>query len=164
MKKILFIAFLGVCAYAALPYWNVYTMSQGIEAGDPKVLENKVDWDRVRGAMGDDIKASMMAQAGSDPLAGAMANTLGGAMVDGMVDSFVTPANAADIIRQSDVQDPWAHISWAFFTAVNEFKVTLSETETGGDTAADLYFERQGLQWQLVRIKLPDDVLSGLNS
>nr|WP_237072691.1 DUF2939 domain-containing protein [Pseudaestuariivita rosea] len=153
----LFIACLGALAYAALPYWSAYTLANGVKEGDQAVLERQVDWDRVRDALSDDLTATM---AGSDPLAGA----LGGAMVEGMVDSFVNPANAVEVIRQSDVNDPINHVAWAFFTTPNEFKVTLSESETGGETAADLYFERQGLQWQLVRIKLPDDVLSGLRS
>lgn len=178
MKRLIAIALLAIVGYAALPYWSAYSLAQGLKVGDRAVLERQVDWDRVRAGLKDDI-SQVLVEGNQDNGARAfLAAALGPQLVDAALDSLVTPANVASLAQGAadrkakreetaaakDVaRDPVAHLTWAFFTSPSQFLVTL-ETDQVKDGTADLYFERQGLSWPLVRVKLPDSALSGLTS
>lgn len=178
MKRLFAILVLAAVGYAALPYWSAYSLAQGVKAGDRDVLEQRVDWPSVRSGLKEDL--SDIAVGNESGAAGLLRAALAPALLDTALDQLVTPATVASLAQgaarakdrsgggQGDAaedlaRDPVAHLTWAFFTSPSQFLVKL-ESRRVQDGVAELFFERRGLSWPLVRVKLPDSVLSGLTS
>ena len=178
MRRLALIALLAVAAYAALPYWSAYSLAQAFRTGDREVLERRVDWERLRASLKDDLSAAMVAGLqGAGPrndVAAALGVAFGPALIDNMLQSVVNPASVAELARRAAApgegeggvpdemaEDPLGAVRWAFFIGPSEFLVTVSDEKLDGEDV-DLYFERSGLSWRLVRVKLPDTALSGL--
>ncbi|MBM7066092.1 DUF2939 domain-containing protein [Actibacterium sp. 188UL27-1] len=178
MRKLLAIFAFAFLGFVALPYWSAYALAQAVKTGDRAALERNVDWDSVRASLSTDISAAL-ADGGGNDAKSILIGALGGSVVSGVLDAMVTPDNVAALSQRAasvksrrggetdaaeDVaRDPVAHVTWAFFRSHDEFVVTLTSDKVR-DGEAHLFFERRGLSWPLVRIQLPDSVLSGLTS
>lgn len=182
MKRLGFLLVLVALAYGALPYWSAYSLSAALRDGDEKTLESKVDWPNLRSALSADLATAASQSAGTS-LSGLLRAAAGASVMDSVIDVALTPQTIARVMRESRaVQQrmgtgdetaspqaeatedpaPLADVRYAFFDDINTFRVSLAPHQS--DVQTDLIFERSGLEWPLVRLNLPDQVLAGLTN
>ena len=106
MKKVVSIivvaALAGVLFFAASPYWALAGLRGAIDRADSASLEERVDFPALRESLAAEINAELLG-ASTDELDGnpfgALALGLASKLVDGVIDSVVTPAGLVRIAR-----------------------------------------------------------------
>jgi hypothetical protein len=174
------VAILAVVFWVAWPYYAVVSLMAAAREGDVATLEHRVDWNSVRQGLRGDLNALILKSmadkgASDDAMAKGFAALLGPAVINNMVDGYVTPQGiaamvknekpqaasdalpaikSADRIRQID----WDKVTYAFFKGGPfSFRVdVLPDKET--DRPIGLEFAWSG-DWRLARIQLPADLL-----
>jgi DUF2939 family protein len=140
----------------ASPQMVVRDLQAAAEQGDSAALSKHVDFPAVRENLKADVKEAMMggSKEDSDDALSGLGLAVGGTIVDGAVDTFVSPSGVAAISRgihpsgkSSDDQAPSFKIKTR---RLNSFMVEFENS----DNAPDLVFSRKGLGWQLTRIDL----------
>jgi hypothetical protein len=157
-------------AYLGSPYWAAHNFREAARNADADKLDAAVDFPAVRESLKAQLSAAMMKKMGSDPamkdnpFAGLGALMMP-AIIDKMVDSFVTPDGIAAIARgqkprrseQPKVQNPDIEFAGAY-VGMDRFRVKTSNRKMREEGPA-LLFERRGLfGWKLIRLELPDSV------
>lgn len=179
MKKVIWI-FVGILliisAYAvAGPFLTLNAIKSGIQEKDLEKLSENIDFPLLRQNLKEQINAEMMAslaaESGNDPY-GALTAGLASQMVDGMVDSFVTPAGLERLVTgegQPGQAQPASTASaaptnsnWnsdAFSNARYSFdstrKFSIFLPEEGGEDELRILLTRSGLKWRLTNIVVP---------
>ena len=149
--KLLFAAALVVGAWAfASPWYSMWRIVNAIEDGDSATLEERVDFERLRGGMREDLSASR--DDGDtdllDRIGDGIVNTVGGAVID----VAVTPQGLAVLLDASTLM-PGQDWSWDVDrTGLSSF--TAVSTWEDGSAGPQLYFERDGLGWVMVGVRL----------
>lgn len=123
--------------------------------GDAEQLSRYVDFPVLRENLKTDIKASVIGERKADPdnpLAG-LGAMLGSTMIDGLVDTFVSPSAIAAVARgyrpdPKSGQDRERSYSIKR-RRLNSFVVVFDERD-----APTLVFSRRGLRWQLTNIQI----------
>ena len=196
-RKWLFaILVVAVVGWIVWPYYAVYDLAVAVREGDVSTLEDRVAWDSVRQGLRGDLSAMLLRKlstdAKTDTSSGAALGTglavmLGPAIVDRMVDSYVTPqtvaaanrANRTDNISSDTANIPgnfnetiqtarrirWDQITYAFFsgsplTFLVEF---IPDHDPPFQHPTELRFHWDG-NWKLTRIMLPSDAIAGLSA
>lgn len=172
------IAFALVLAwFIATPWITVHQISTAVQARDAQALAEHVDFTSVRQSLKDQMNARVLHQmAGDDgkalnPLA-ALVAPLAGAVVDKMVDAYVTPAGVAQLMagrEQAGAPTPQNGSAGGAadapaaprdkplagadmgYRGLSRFVVTTHGR--GGDT--QFVLARRGLGWKLAEIILP---------
>ncbi len=190
----------GVAFIAALwiawPYYAAYRLFVALRDGDSSVLEERVAWDSVRQGLRGDLNALFLEMFSADAkknnasggLATGLAFMLAPAMINQIVDGYVTPqaiARAAKrpetsnvSAKESDEARPYFseaaqkvrrlrldQVQYAFFSGGPlTFKVDiLPEGNPPLQNPVTLLFKWDG-NWKLVRIRLPADVSDHLSA
>ncbi|GAB0147951.1 MAG: DUF2939 domain-containing protein [Marichromatium sp.] len=171
---------LGLGYVAAGPYLTVAQIRTGLVERDPVMLEQHVDFPRLRAGLKDQLNVRLLEEAQDDgetsnPLALALVG-LATQLIDKVVDTFVTPAGLARIMAgetpepgaelpsvpagEADAPDdgggerrPFADARYVY-DDLDTFSVWVP-TEDGRELRCVL--ERDGLRWRLVNIVLPRD-------
>ncbi|SEI70702.1 Protein of unknown function [Allopseudospirillum japonicum] len=164
MLVALFIGYL-----AAGPYITVAAIKTGIAENDAEKMSENIEFPTLRQNIKEQLNASMMKKSGvamqDNPFA-ALAVGLAAQVVDGMVDSFVTPSGLAAIMEgkqpvkdaPSRDQTPPPEKDDLFknarfsYDSSSQFSVWVPN-EQGKETRFIL--ERRGLSWKLVNLILP---------
>jgi hypothetical protein len=175
----------AIIGWTVWPYYAVYDLVVAVREGDISTLEDRVEWDSVRQSLRADIKANVLAaaklntNAPSAGLGAGRALMLAPAIIDGMIDSYVTPQGVAAIVRptnktdagQTAVDSPKTltqavqaaakgldQVRYAFFSGGPlTFKVQI---EAESKKPITLLFKWSG-DWKLTRIVLPPNAFDG---
>lgn len=108
MKRLITIVAIVSVAWAIWPYYALYDLMAGLREGDQIRLENRVDWDRVRQGLRDDLNAFFIQKFGNKPgekkdsgnaLGSGLAAVLGPRIVNQVIETYVTPVGIASLIR-----------------------------------------------------------------
>lgn len=171
---------LSAIAWIIWPYYAVYNLVTALRTGDVQNLEASVAWDSVRRGLKDDLNAlllrSLAADKKSDGLTGAFATLLGPAIVDRMIDSFLTPqaiAASSSSLKSENSENTnkvsdsikasrnvrWDQIHYAFFSgSLLAFRVAVvGEPDAPFREPAQFLFQWGG-SWKLTRVILPSDL------
>lgn len=180
MRKVGLLLAALVLAYAAYPYWSLYRLGEALKVGDESALKHYVDWSAVRSGLKEDFSGMLSRNTGraigagesEAAIGGLIASAIAGALLDAVVDALVTPEGLAAMIREgraregAPVPDGHSgqrprvhealreHLSFAFFSGPGTFEAVF-ETEKGDQVVAVM--QLNGMRWQLVRLRLPDD-------
>ncbi len=157
------------------PYLAVADIRQGIENKDSERLAERVDFPTLRQNLKDQIKVRIVRSAAEEldenPF-GALAAGLASTLVDGLVDSFITPAGLASLMegerpsigsppraksRPQPEQEPQRDLfqdARYRYDSLSRFSVWVP-----GDDGQETRFvlQRDGLSWKLVNVILPLD-------
>ena len=175
MKKILLSVLVAVgllVAYVvAGPYLVIHSIKSALINGDSEKLSSNIDFPVLRQNLKDQFNAEVMKKVTEDkdnPF-GVLAIGLASKMVDGIVDSMVTPTGLSKLIvgnkpeenstgseNSAKKDEPFkdAHFS---FSSTDTFVVAVPDEKTG---EAKFILKRTGLTWKLVNLTLPskDDI------
>jgi hypothetical protein len=106
LTKVALLAFLLIAlGWFAWPYYALYDLAAAIREGDVAQLENRVVWDSVRQGLRDDLNAVFLqrlrtdATLGNSDVGAGIAALLGPAVIDRMVDAYLTPQAISNLIR-----------------------------------------------------------------
>lgn len=172
MKKSIWIVgvvlFLVVGYVAAGPYLTVSAIKTGIVENDSEKLSENIDFQTLRQNMKDQLNAAMMKNAATEmednPFA-ALAVGFATKMVDGIVDSFVTPSGLAALMEgkksnkgetsgnsSSPKKDDLFKNARFSYDSVSKFSIWVPN-----DKGEEVRFvlKRDGLSWKLVNIVIP---------
>lgn len=133
------------------PYFAIWRLSEAVESGDRKSLEQRIDFPAVRTGLKADLSAYFKRAAadrakGNDDPFGDLVGSIAQPLVDGMIDSMVTPDGVAALIAESKVPQTegksvspptessnsgieWSEIRYAFFTSPTQFLVDTKEVK-----------------------------------
>jgi len=162
--------------FIATPWITVHQISAAVQARDAQALAEHVDFESVRQSLKDQMNARVLHGMASDdgqalnPLA-ALVAPLAGAVVDKMVDAYITPAGVAQLMAghrpSASAQEPEGGAS-STPDAQGEARKPLADADMGyrslgrfvvtahgrqGDT--QFVLGRRGLGWKLTEIILP---------
>jgi hypothetical protein len=176
--------FLGVSiiivAWIVWPYFAALSLWQAVRDGDVSTLERRVDWNSLRQSLKGDLNARLLQKQAGDGAAGGFATLLGPAVINQIIDGYVTPQAIAALRRPkgdapNDNNDTlkitksiglvrqvnWDQIRYAFFSG-NPFAFevdVLPPSDPPVQNPARLEFSWSG-DWRLVRVRLPSEVFS----
>jgi hypothetical protein len=169
---------LSVGAYVS-PYWAVRQLQQAAQAGDAGRISEYVDYPALRESLKADMQARIVAPMLGDPKPkdspyAALGAAIAGAILGPMVDSMVTPAGIAAMMKGGPTGRPQAaplpetssappEASRARgevrsgYSGINQFEVAYpAEGEPAGHAPA-LVFKRDGVfSWKLTKVRLPE--------
>ena len=172
------IVFLTVCfaVYLAVgPFITMNSIKNAVESGDSEQLSEDIDFVSVRRNLKEQFSAAMGAEAIgelSDNPFGALALAFSDKLVEGMLDTFVTPSGIVSIINGrnplkkidsdlTEVDDSeqkfaelWDKSSFGF-DDTDRFSIWVTNDE--GDEVR-VVMRRQGLKWRLTNILIPEMV------
>lgn len=184
--------------WVAWPYYTAYGLVVATRTGDVSFLENHVAWNSVREGLRNDLNAAFLQKLAADTnissgkpgaaLGAGFAAVLGPAIVDRMVNAYVTPQVVANLNRKSNADiaaaEPavpaasniseaiksarnirWNEIKYAFFAGGPfTFRIDfLPETNAPSQHTISLLFKWNG-SWKLTRILLPVGEIGGLST
>jgi hypothetical protein len=166
-KSILALAILiaGLAAWVYLsPRLAAKHLQDAARTGDVAALDELVDFPLVREQLKADLKAGLLESSAkrdsANPFATALAAGLGGLMVDGLVNQFVSPSGIAALVRYGSVdstrrqQEPQLVTRMGYRDA-STFAVTVRNAERPPRDTVTLVFRRSWLSWRVVRLEIP---------
>ncbi|WP_116474252.1 DUF2939 domain-containing protein [Zobellella maritima] len=179
LMALLMIAALGYLA--AMPYITVNQIREAADRHDSQALAEHVEFDSVRQSLKDQLNTRLLQELGgkikTNPFA-ALGAAFTNMMVDGLVDTYMTPAGIEQLMRgetpapgipnrssvshqpQGDAQSapyppnkPFADARMGY-ASLNTFVVTMKDEN---EEEAKFILRRRGLEWKLTEILLPLD-------
>ena len=136
--------------YFASPWYTMWRIVDAAEAGDSAALEERIDFERLRQGMREDLSTSRDdGDTGLfDQLGDGVVRTVGAAAIS----TIVTPRGLTVMLDASPAM-PGQDLSWDVErTGFSSFEgVSTYEEGTPGPV---MTFERSGLAWQLVAVRL----------
>lgn len=178
LKTILGTVVVGVVAYVvATPYITVYQMKEAAEKHDAVALSEHIDFPSVRQSLKDQMNASIAQKMGTDfnqkdSFLGTLGKQVGGVLVDQVVEVYVTPSGIRQLMvgekpkvisvevpasesadKPEPSEKPLSHSSM-HYTALDRFVVN-HKNKQGKE--AQFVLHRQGMQWKLAEILLPQE-------
>lgn len=158
-----FIAVLGMfgAVYAVSPFVALYRLQSAVRGGDAPALASLIDWSSVREGIKEDICDLVLDEPGDVAQKGQLP-AFGASFVRGVtsnsVDRELTPEALAGMARpSSDQPADDASISWAFFSSPAHFTIDVSLA--GHLEPIQAVLALKGLQWRVVRIRIPPALL-----
>ncbi|MEP6956489.1 MAG: DUF2939 domain-containing protein [Chthoniobacterales bacterium] len=168
--------------YLASPYYSFWRFTQVLRSNDRSRMEQYVDFRSVRDSLKQQLRAkvplrdeSQSAERKQDPFAG-LVERLAPALIDQLVDAFVTPDGLAALIadpqvaREAKEKNPgalsreasgagkdaarefgWGDVRYAFFTGPRDFLIDVHGTK--------LRYRFSKFHWLLQSVELPLDNL-----
>jgi len=168
--------FLFVLFWIAWPYHAAYNLAIAMKDGNVSTMENRVDWEHLRQGLRADLNATFLqnlSRSGSSSASG-LAAVLAPAIINQMIDGYVTPQGMATLIaqkRQGKASDEkagdrssgerldFSRIQYAFFDGGPfTFKVEL-QNEKPNQEALVFLFKWDG-RWRLNRLVFPKDTFA----
>jgi hypothetical protein len=166
-------ALVAILGYGASPYITLSNLQDAVTAKDAAAIQAYVSWDDVRA----NLKADLMAEIedNAEMKGNPLAATFGQKMIDGLVDSMITPEMLATVVengglkkrrqslfdqianrgKASDLSNDKVELESAFFTGLTTFGLTLRK----GDDTVDVELGLDGLGWKITRVRLPMEAL-----
>lgn len=179
MRKLFFIIpIVGVAVWILWPYFALYELFNGLEEGNPVVLERRVEWESVRRGLRDDANAMFLAMNASDhpangrnDFAKGLSVIFGPALINQIIDAYVTPQTISNLIRlgsydkdenqiaskKNDQTQIWKKIQYAFFSGGPFTFIVEMGTDSKVSRHPVTLLLTWGGDWKLVRVFLPAD-------
>lgn len=151
--------------YGASPYFCFWRFTAALQAGDAAAITGRVDFPAVRESLKKQLAARFFSAAIGDKRfehnrLGRLAAEVGPALINTLVDAYVTPDGLAALIADPNAvkerrppQQPrfgkgfdWSKVKYAFFTSPRVFVVNWEGTK--------LRFRFEGLHWRLNKVDL----------
>jgi len=192
-KIVLILAGLVVAVgWLAWPYYALYDLITAVKNGDAVALEERVAWDSVRQGLRGDLSAFLLQKLSADAkarnndagavLGAGLAAAFGPAIINQLIDSYVTPQTISTLIRTgkpsvpiggtptADTSGEQKHqpdlklVRFAFFSGGPfTFKVEIAPEGGSVQKELGLLFKWSG-DWKLTRIILPADAMDAFQS
>jgi hypothetical protein len=183
-----------IAGWIAWPYYAAYDLLVAVREGDVSTLETRVAWESVRQGLRGDLNAALLQNintsaktdaSSGEALGSGLAMMLGPAIVDRLVDSYVTPQNVAAVNRANKTNNispdapsasknfdetiqaaqhiHWNQIKYAFFSGgpLTFLAQILPDRDPPLQHPVGFRFQWDG-NWRLTRIMLPSDVTDEL--
>lgn len=166
------IGIFGVAWFYGAPYLVLKEMKAAAQAGNAEDLAEYVDFPAVRESIKGTLKASLMRELENDqdknnPFA-ALGMAMAGAMIDPMVEAFVSPSGIAGLMagrvspgdkmadESAQSSDPAsdAESVQMGYEGFGKFIVRIRPQDHGDNKGADLVLRRHGLSWKLVTVRI----------
>jgi len=162
---------LGLVAYGASPLLAARSLVQAAKSGNEAGLERHVDFPAFRASLKDELGQRLMGELGrskSDRGLAALGMVFGKAIVEGAVDTLVTPDTIATMVREGEApsarkalegdradqsSDSRVRQSWSY-RGLNTFAVTLTRDDKPDEQVALLMTRRNLFQWKLSAVDL----------
>lgn len=139
----------GGWAFAS-PWYAMWRVVSAADEGDSDELRERVDFERVRAGMHDDVAASR--DDGDTDLLDRIGDGIVKAVAGAAIDTAVTPQGLAVLLDASTVM-PGEDWSWDVNrTGINTF--TAESSLPDGRPGPQLLFERDGIGWIMVGVQL----------
>lgn len=182
IKYVVALLAMAVLGYlAATPYITVNQIREAADQRDSQALAQHVEFDSVRRSLKDQLNTRVLQGLGGDikknPFA-ALGAAFANVMVDGLVDTYMTPAGIEQLMRgetpapgipastsrpevgaespqgeQKRGKRPFSDASMGY-ASLNTFVVTMKDES---EAEARFILRRRGLEWKLTEILLPLD-------
>ena len=155
---------------AATPYITVSQMQAAAQARDAKALSAYIDFVAVRQSLNTQLTAMLaneMSQSTEDDAMGLLGAAFGSKIIELLLDAIVTPEGLVAVLNgdsMTDVLDQEASVSSRSantsvsmgYQSLDTFGVTITNTDT--QSATTLILTRDGLNWRLTDILLPQEL------
>ena len=160
-----------ILLYIASPYYSMFSLIRSLNEGDTVALKNAVDFPALRESLKDEMKSKLGQQTKrsisskeeelADKLVSGMGAMFGPAIIDGLVDTFVTPSGLAALIanpssaldgKKGRNENKIPNISWAFFSGLSKFQAKITEKQE----TLTLHFRLTDFRWMLYAITWRD--------
>jgi hypothetical protein len=168
---------IGICCAAVLwlasPYFALYNFVMALKVGDQLALQKQVSWPDVRQGFKDDFGTMLAEKVATDPKLkdnpfSVLGSVFGSAIVDRLIDVYVTPRGLAALIQagklspkgvpsaRSPETEPVTRpvVRWAFFNGLTSFLLVL-ENESSASGPLKVVMNFQDFSWKVVRVYLP---------
>ena len=165
-------------AYLASPYISFWRFTKVLRAKDRTAMERYVDFRSVRESLKEQLRAKIpkretpAGEEGKGDAFAGLVERLAPALIDQLVDAFITPDGLVSLIsdpevaKQAKAKDPsaltrvgketakelgWGDVNYAFFTGPRDFLIDVNGTR--------LRYRFSKFRWTLKKVELPlDDV------
>ncbi len=156
--------------YLGSPYYAMHSLRTAALEADTDKLEASVDFPAVRESLKSQMSAAMMAKMQNDPEMrdnpfAALGALMIPAMIDRMIDSFVTPDGIAALVRgqkptekEKVEQNPDIESTSAYVN-LDRFRVRLHNKKLDEEGPSFLLERRGFASWKLIRVKMPADLI-----
>ncbi len=154
----------------ATPYITAYQMKVAAEAQDGEALSEFVDFPALRQSLKDQMTVMLRREMAEEVIEGnplsAIGTVVGGMIVKGVVDEFVTPAGLMQLMKGKKPDSeppggeptgqtpsgPFSDIS----TSYESFsKFSIITRDPASDLEVKFILRRRGIQWKLTEVILP---------
>jgi hypothetical protein len=178
LRIIVWLLVVLLLAYLASPYVSFWRFTKVMRAKDRTQMERYVDFRAVRESLKEQLRAKIpksetpaAPEGRRDAFAG-LVERLAPALIDQLVDAFITPDGLVALIadpevaKQAKAKDPsvltragkatakelgWGDVNYAFFTGPRDFLIDVNGTK--------LRYRFSKFRWVLKKVELPlDDV------
>lgn len=171
-KILLFMCFLvtiSVVGFYFTPYLSVYNMKKAAEKQNADALSRYVDYPALRESLKANFNAMMASEiTQSDNPFGALGTALGAALVNQMIDAFITPESLAMMIKGEEPQigdsgkehkeksspETEAETSMSY-EGINQFVVKVKDKNSSEDPIKFIYKRAGIISWKLSALRLP---------
>ncbi len=177
LAMVIGIVIVGFAGYiAAGPFLTMNSIKVAVETGDSEKLSEDINFPLVRQNLKEQLSAAMATNAReelSDNPFAALAIAFSDKLVEGMLDTFVTPSGIASLISgrnpliktdtgptkgdDSDQQlaDLWDKSRFEY-DSVDRFSIWINN-DVGDEVR--VVMRRDGLKWRLTNVFLPEDLM-----
>ena len=157
------------------PFISAQALIRAARTGDQPGLERHVDFPAFRESLKTELNAraavEIRERAGDDRGLAALGMLLAPSLVEGAVDSFVTPQAIAAMVRSAERPEPEqpalpentpavpkdkVHQAWAY-RGMNTFAVTLTREDQPGEELVLIMTRRGPFSWKLSGVDLTPD-------
>jgi hypothetical protein len=168
MKKSILVLGTLIAGLAAWVYFSPRLAAKHLRdaarTGDVEALNQLVDFPLVREQLKADLKAGLLESTAkrdsANPFATALAAGLGGLMVDGLVNQFVSPSGIAALVRYGSTDSTRRQkepqlVTQMRYRDASTFAVTVRDADRPPSDTVTLVFRRSGFSWRLARLEIP---------
>jgi Protein of unknown function (DUF2939) len=155
----------------ASPYITLYQMYQAVERKDVQKISSYVDFPSLRDSVKANVQTIMAKETSQvqNPLLGLLASTIGGAVLDPVLESVVTPAGVTALLegQQLHLGEKGKKSSFEQGTAAPDVKAeyesfdqfAVSVKPKGEDVEpVTLLLSRNGFSWKISGVRLPSSL------
>jgi hypothetical protein len=160
----------------ASPYFTLYKIYQAVERKDVRKISKYVDFPSLRDSVKSNVQTIMAKETSQpqNPLLGLLASTIGGAVLDPVLESVVTPSGVAALLegqqlhlgekgkKSSFKQGTGAPDVKAEYESFDQFAVNVKPK---GETVepVTLLLSRNGFSWKISGVRLPSSLAFAKN-
>ncbi len=164
MKKIITILIIvlgGVGGYAWYsPYIVIDNIHNGIIEKNPDKITEHIDFPALRESVKVQLLNQLIEKSSQDKGLGALGAMLGSKIVDGLLDTYVTPSGIRSLMEKGKINEDKARevVYDGEYINYKKFKVSISKPQEENNLS--LFMRRDGLsQWKVYDIQLPNNIM-----
>ena len=164
---------LAAILYGVWPYYTLLDLTQAVQTGNAKVINERVDWSSVRASVKSQTQAYLEARldsperrklAKASPRAAGLDTAVAQSFANAMIDRVLTPEGIARFVgvsasrnvraRSRRASRLWRQVKFAFFVSPIHFRVDLGPRRSKR-AALSVTLMFKGTGWQVTDVRLP---------